>query len=101
MSTVQMLMAQKMALERRIEQARQEEIDRQRRLEAEKLAAQQAEIAQVRMNMQNLMKKYNLTEEQLLRGQTESFRIPNSKLNGVPGKKLSLQEMRMFYAKMQ
>ena len=51
MSTVQMLVAQKMALERRIEQARQEEIDRQRRLEAEKLAAQQAEIAQVRMNM--------------------------------------------------
>ena len=47
------------------------------------------------------MKKYNLTEEQLLRGQTESFRIPNSKLNGVPGKKLTLQEMRMFYAKMQ
>ena len=101
MSTVQMLMAQKMALERRIEQARQEELDRQRRLEAERLAAQQAEIAQVRMNLQNLMKKYNLTEEQLQRGQTESFRIPNSKLNGVPGKKLTLQEMRMFYAKMQ
>ena len=101
MSTVQMLVAQKMALERRIEQARQEELDRQRRLEAERLAAQQAEIAQVRMNLQNLMKKYNLTEEQLLRGQTESFRIPSSKLNGVPGKKLSLQEMRMFYAKMQ
>ncbi|MFM9993802.1 MAG: hypothetical protein ACKVOY_20480 [Burkholderiaceae bacterium] len=101
MSTVQTLIAQKMALERRIEQARQEELDRQRRLEAEKLAAQQAEIAQVRMNMQNLMKKYNLTEDQLLRGQTESFKIPSSKLNGVPGKKLSLQEMRMFYAKMQ
>ena len=59
MSTVQMLMAQKMALERRIEQARQEELDRQSRLEAERLAAQQAEIAQVRMNLQNLMKKYN------------------------------------------
>ena len=54
MSTVQMLMAQKMALERRIEQARQEELDRQRRLEAERLAAQQAEIAQVRMNLQRL-----------------------------------------------
>lgn len=101
MSTVQMLMAQKMALERRIEQAHQDELERQRRLEAERLAAQQAEIAQVRMSMQNLMKKYNLTEEQLLRGQTESFRIPKSKLDGVPGKKLSLQEMRMFYAKMQ
>ena len=74
MSTVQMLVAQKMALERRIEQARQEEIDRQRRLEAEKLAAQQAEIAQVRMNMQNLMKKYNLTEDQLLRGQDTQFK---------------------------
>ena len=90
-----------MALERRIEQAHQDELERQRRLEAERLAAQQAEIAQVRMSMQNLMKKYNLTEEQLLRGQTESFRIPKSKLDGVPGKKLSLQEMRMFYAKMQ
>jgi hypothetical protein len=47
------------------------------------------------------MKKYNLTEDQLLRGQSENFKIPNTKLNGVPGKKLSLQEMRMFYAKMQ
>lgn len=101
MSTVQMLMAQKMALERRIEQARQEELDRQRRLEAERLAAQQAEIAQVRMSLQNLMKKYNLTEDQLLRGPSENFKIPSTKLNGVPGKKLSLQEMRMFYAKMQ
>ena len=41
MSTVQMLMAQKMALERRIEQAHQDELERQRRLEAERLAAQQ------------------------------------------------------------
>lgn len=101
MSTVQMLMAQKMALERRIEQARQEEIDRQKRIEAERLAAQQAEIASARLLMQSLMKKYGLTEDQFLRGQEDTFKIPESKLNGVPGKKLSLQEMRMFYAKMQ
>jgi hypothetical protein len=85
-----MLVAQKMALERRIEQARQEEVERQRRLEAERLAVQQAE-----------MKKYNLTEDQLLRGQEEIFKIKKTKLNEVPGKGLTLQEMRMFYAKMQ
>jgi hypothetical protein len=101
MSTVQMLLAQKMALERRIEQARQEEIDRQARIEAERLAAQQAEIASARLLMNNLMKKYGLTEDQFLRGQAETFKIPKTKLNGVPGKKLTLQEMRMFYAKMQ
>lgn len=101
MSTVQMLMAQKMALERRIEQARQEEIDRQKRIEAERLAAQQAEIASARLLMQSLMKKYGLTEDQFLRGHEESFKIPKTNLTGVPGKKLSLQEMRMFYAKMQ
>jgi hypothetical protein len=101
MPTVQMLVAQKMALERRIEQARQEEVERQRRLEAERLAVQQAEIAQIRMSLQNLMKKYNLTEDQLLRGQEEIFKIKKTKLNEVPGKGLSLQEMRMFYAKMQ
>ncbi len=101
MSTVQMLMAQKMALERRIEQARQEEIDRQKRIEAERLAAQQAEIASARLLMQSLMKKYGLTEDQFLRGHEESLKIPKTNLTGVPGKKLSLQEMRMFYAKMQ
>ena len=101
MSTVQMLMAQKMALERRIEQARQEEIDRLARVESERLAAQQAEIANARLLMQTIIKKYGLTEDQFLRGQVEPFKIPQTKLNGVPGKKLTLQEMRMFYAKMQ
>ncbi|MEY3134960.1 MAG: hypothetical protein RJA39_842 [Pseudomonadota bacterium] len=101
MSTVQMLMAQKMALERRIEQARQEEIDRQKRAEAERLASQHAEIASARLLMKSLMNKYGLTEDQFLRGQEDIFKIPKTQLNGVPGKKLSLQEMRMFYSKMQ
>lgn len=45
-----------MSLERRIEQARIEDLERQRRLEAERLALQNAEIAIVRENMKNVMK---------------------------------------------
>ena len=45
MSNVQMLLSQKMALERMIEQARVAELDRQRQIEAETLALRNAEIA--------------------------------------------------------
>ena len=45
MSNVQMLLSQKMALERMIEQARVAEFERQRHIEAETLALRNAEIA--------------------------------------------------------
>ena len=43
MSTIQTLLSQKMALERMIEQARIDELDRQRLIESERLAMQNAE----------------------------------------------------------
>ena len=98
MSNIQTLLSQKMALERMIEQARIDELDRQRRIESERLAMQNAEIAGVRESMRNLMKKYDLTEDQILRGQEQvKLAVPRK---SQPGKKLSMQEMRTFYAKM-
>jgi hypothetical protein len=98
MSNIQTLLSQKMALERMIEQARIDELDRQRRIESERLAMQNAEIAGVRESMRNLMKKYDLSEDQILRGQEQvKLAVPRK---SQPGKKLSMQEMRTFYAKM-
>lgn len=98
MSNVQVLMNQKMALERMIEQARVDELDRQRRIEAEQLAIQKEEIAAVRASMQGLMKKYGLTEDQLLHGEVRMYNKSSSALKNTAIKKLSLQEMRTFYA---
>jgi DNA repair exonuclease SbcCD ATPase subunit len=79
-------------------QARIDELDRQRRIESERLAMQNAEIAGVRESMRNLMKKYDLSEDQILRGQ-EQVKLAAPR-KSQPGKKLSMQEMRTFYAKM-
>jgi DNA-binding protein H-NS len=98
MSNVQMLLSQKMALERMIEQARVDELERNRRIEAEKFAIQIAEIAAVRESLQSLMKKYGLTEDQLLHGQVRVMNKSNSSMSVTPSKKLSLQEMRTFYS---
>ena len=98
MSNVQMLLSQKMALERRIEQARVTELDRQRHIEAETLALRNAEIASAREAMQTVMKKYGLTDEQILKGHENLLKLPSS--NTDRGKKLTLQEMRTFYAKL-
>ena len=98
MSNIQTLLSQKMALERMIEQARIDELDRQRRIESERLAMQNAEIAGVRESMRNLMKKYDLSEDKILRGQ-EQVKLAAPR-KSQPGKKLSMQEMRTFYAKM-
>lgn len=98
MPNVQMLLSQKMALERMIEQARVEELERQQRIEAEKLAIQNAEIAEVRASLQGLMKKYGLTEDQILRGNVSFLNQSSSSFKGSMGKKLTLQEMRTFYA---
>lgn len=87
-----------MALERMIEQARVEELARQQRIEAEKLAFQNAEIAEVRANLQSVMKKYGLTEDQILRGKESLLNQTSSSLKSSLGKKLTLQEMRTFYA---
>lgn len=98
MATIQTLLSQKMALERMIEEARIDELDRQRRIEAERLAMQNAEIAGVRESLRNLMRKYDLSEDQILRGQEQAKLVVSKKTQ--PGKKLSMQEMRNFYAKM-
>lgn len=98
MSNVQMLLSQKMALERRIEQARVAEFDRQRQIEAETLALRNAEIAIARETMQTVMKKYGLTQEQILKGHESLLKFPSK--NGDRDKKLTLQEMRTFYAKL-
>ena len=100
MTNVQVLLNQKMALERMIEQARVEELDRKRRIEAEQLELQKVEIAAVRANMQGLMKKYGLTEDQLLHGEVRTFNKSSSVLKNTNVKKLSLQEMRTFYEKL-
>jgi hypothetical protein len=98
MSNVQMLLSQKMALERMIEQARVAEFDRQRQIEAETLALRNAEIASAREAMQTVMKKYGLTDEQILKGHENLLKLPSSTTDR--GKKLTLQEMRTFYAKL-
>jgi len=98
MATIQTLLSQKMALERMIEEARIDDLDRQRRIEAERLAMQNAEIAGVRESLRNLMRKYDLSEDQILRGQEQAKLAVSKKTQ--PGKKLSMQEMRNFYAKM-
>jgi ribosomal protein L17 len=98
MSNVQMLLSQKMALERMIEQARVAELERQRHIEAETLALRNAEIASARETMQSVMKKYGLTEEQILKGHESLLKLPSR--NDDRAKKLTLQEMRTFYAKL-
>ena len=98
MSNVQMLLSQKMALERMIEQARVAEFDRQRQVEAETLALRNAEIASAREAMQTVMKKYGLTDEQILKGHENLLKLPSCTTDR--GKKLTLQEMRTFYAKL-
>lgn len=98
MATIQTLLSQKMALERMIEQARIDELDRQRRIEAERLAMQNAEIAGVRESLRNLMRKYDLSEDQILRAHEQSkLAVPKKTQSG---NKLSMQEMRAFYSKM-
>ena len=99
MSDIKSLLSQKMALERMIEQAQVDELERIQRIESERLAVQNAEIASVRKSLRVLMEKYDLTEDQVLRGQEEdsSDQAPkptNSK------KLLSMEEMRSFYQKM-
>jgi hypothetical protein len=96
MSNVEFLLSQKMALERMIEQARVEELEKQRRIEAERLSARNAEIASFRHSLKNLMKKYDLSEDQILRGQ-ENISKAQTKSSEL-GKKMTLQEMRTFYA---
>jgi len=98
MSNVQMLLSQKMALERMIEQARVAELERQRHIEAETLALRNAEIASARETMQSVMKKYGLTEEQILKGHESLLKLPSRNVDRA--KKLTLQEMRTFYAKL-
>lgn len=98
MTNVQVLLSQKMALERMIEQARVDELERQKRIEAELLALQKEEIAVVRASMQGLMKKYGLTEDQVLHGEVRTFNKSSTVLKNTTAKKLSLQEMRTFYA---
>ena len=100
MTSVQVLLNQKMALERMIEQARIEELETQRRIEAERLAIKKAEIAEVQANLQTLMKKYGLTESQLLRGEEPALDKSSSEPKNSFSKNLTLQEMRNFYAKM-
>ena len=98
MQNVQMLLSQKMALERMIEEARVEELERQRRIEAERFAIRNAEIAEVRNSLKNLMDKYGLTEEQALRSNERNLNQPSPGVKGVMPKKLTLQEMRTFYS---
>ena len=98
MSDIKSLLSQKMALERMIEQAQVDELERVQRIESERLAVQNAEIASVRKSLRVLMEKYDLTEDQVLRWQEEdsSDQAPkptNSK------KLLSMEEMRSFYSK--
>jgi hypothetical protein len=87
-----------MALERMIEQARIEEINRQKRIEAERRAIQEAEIEAVRVSLQNVMKKYDLTQEQVLSGSVQLIVESKALLKGAMTKKPTLQEMRMFYS---
>ena len=96
MENIQTLLNEKMALERKIEQARMEEAERQKKIEEEKLETQRAEIQAFRTLVQDVMKKYDLTEGQVLHG--EDY-IPKIKSNDVE-KKPSLQSMRDFYSKM-
>ena len=98
MSNVKLLISQKMALERMIEQARIEEINRQKRIEAERRAIQEAEIEAVRVSLQNVMKKYDLTQEQVLSGSVQLIVESKALLKGAMTKKPTLQEMRMFYS---
>lgn len=98
MSNVKLLISQKMALERMIEQARIDEINRQKRIEAERRAIQEAEIEAVRVSLQNVMKKYDLTQEQVLSGSVQLIVESKALLKGAMTKKPTLQEMRMFYS---
>lgn len=98
MQNVQMLLSQKMALERMIEQARVEELERLRREESERIAMQNAEIAEVRNAVNSLMKKYDLSEDQVLHGNERILSQSTAAVKGAMAKKLSLQEMRTFYA---
>lgn len=98
MTNVQVLLNQKMALERMIEQARVDELERKRRIEAEQLAIQKEEIAVVRANLLSLMKKYGLTEDQVLHGEVRMLNNASPILKNSSSKKLSIQEMRTFYA---
>ena len=81
-----------------IEQARIEEINRQKRIEAERRAIQEAEIEAVRVSLQNVMKKYDLTQEQVLSGSVQLIVESKALLKGAMTKKPTLQEMRMFYS---
>ena len=90
---IQTLHNEKMALERKIEQARVDEVEKQRKIEAEKLAQQWAEIQAFRIIVQDLSKKYNLTEHQVLHGEDRAPKV-------VTEKKPSLQAMRDFYSSM-
>ena len=99
MSDIKSLLSQKMALERMIEQAQVDELERIQRIESEQLAVQNAEIASVRKSLRVLMEKYDLTEDQVLREQEEDSSIQAPKPTN--GKKLlSMEEMRSFYQKM-
>jgi hypothetical protein len=93
---IQTLLNEKIELERKIERARIDELERQRKVEEEKIAAQLAEIQNFRKIVQDTMVKYNLTEEQVLYG--EDY-IPKTKSNDTE-KKSSLQAMRDFYSKL-
>ena len=98
MSDIKSLLSQKMALERMIEQAQVDELERIQRIESERLAVQNDEIANVRKSLRVLMEKYDLTEDQVLREQEEESSIQAPKPTN--GKKLlSMEEMRSFYSK--
>ena len=96
MSTVDKLLEQKMALERKIEAARILDIERQKRLEAEILAKREEEILSLRESVKLLLRKYDLTENEFLYSTPSNVR--QIKVKSTDKKPLTLSQMRMYYS---
>ncbi len=92
----------KSALERQISEAIESERARQRAIEEQQARLREAEIAKVQADVQMLMRKYDLTREDVLgirRPASKSAAVRKLTFNKAPERSQSLREIRSFYEK--
>jgi hypothetical protein len=102
MDNLKQLQEMKSALERQISEAIESERARQRAIEEQQARLREAEIAKVQADVQMLMRKYDLTSEDVLgipRPPTKSTTVKKPMFNKGPDRSQSLREIRSFYEK--
>ena len=101
MENLKQLQEMKDTLERQIAEAIEAERARQRAIEAQQARLKEAELSKFRADLQMLMRKYDLTKEEILgvtRGVAKGGTASLLKTGHDEARAKSLREMRRFYS---